>query len=129
MLWEKVSFLPQTAVKILLRFAGIFWQKYFYTSISSRNSRRHDSTRLDSSQLNSIRFNQTTLWHPRILYFLAVVIQTARFWQFVSNLALIFHTGHRKLKCSHNGKSLACQKWRQFLLLLGLRASKNILQF
>lgn len=42
--------------------------------------------------------------------------QRFRFWQFVSNLALIFHTGHRKLKCSHNGKSLACQKWRQFSL-------------
>lgn len=66
-----------------------------------------DQTRPDSCQSAGRRS-----WHP----LLPACCHSQRFrsWQFVSNLALIFHTGHRKLKCSHNGKSLACQKWRQF---------------
>lgn len=75
---------------------------------TQRDQTRPDQTRPDSCQSALLAGRRSR--HP--LLPACCHSQRFRFWQFVSNLALIFHTGHRKLKCSHNGKSLACQKWR-----------------
>lgn len=134
MLWEKVD-LPRppsahnlesgvaaaaaaadAALEMLLRFAGIFWQECFYIkpdSSQTRPGQTRPETQRDPSQPDSCQSGRGSRYPllPACCHW-----QRFRFWQFVSNLALIFHTGHRKLKCSHNGKSLACQKWRQFSL-------------
>lgn len=103
------------ALEMLLRFAGIFWQECFY--IKPDSSQPDDETKPSETKPDQTRqLSECSAcwsrrcWHP--LLPACCHSQRFRFWQFVSNLALIFHTGHRKLKCSHNGKSLACQKWR-----------------
>lgn len=110
-----------TLPQLLLLLSKCCWglRAYFGKNVFISNQTRPNPARPDQTRPEHTRPDQTrqlsecsACRHP--LLPARCHSQRFRSWQFVSNLALIFHTGHRKLKCSHNGKSLACQKWRQF---------------